>query len=100
MGKWIWVKHDFTKLWKKHPQIARYSYMLMDERGFARGQVVYFPSSKKYVVYSKNTKWGAWDDKELGNFRYLSDAKRTLEADWGKRITRARKNTDWHPFGL
>lgn len=100
MAKWTWIKHDFTTTWKKHPHIARYSYLLMDERGFARGQVVYFPSTKKYVVYSKSKSWGAWNDDKLGEFKYLSDAKRILEAAWKVKITRARKNTDWHPFGL
>lgn len=95
--KWTWEKYDFSNMQKKHPNIAKYDYLLIDDRGFTRGNVVYFPKTKRYVAYSMKSKYG---EEKLGEFKFLSDAKRTVEADWGKRITRARKNTDWHPFGL
>lgn len=107
MAKWSWSKYNFIKTWQKHPHIARYGYILHDERGFARGHITYFTTTKKYVAYCPSKKWGAWDDEKLGEFDYLTDAKRKVESYWGKKITRSRRSKsendygikgDWRPF--
>lgn len=109
MAKWKWIKMDFTEMLKKHPKMAKYAYILKDEKGFARGQVIYFPSTKEYKVYRPSEVWGSWADVLIGKYKYLSDAKRKLEAYYGKRITPARNprkerendygiKGDWRPF--
>lgn len=55
---------------------------------------------KKYVVYAPSKKWGAWDDMMIGEFSYLSDAKRKLESYWGKKMTRARKSRAGNDYGI
>ena len=100
MAKWTWNKYDLTKSWKKYPHIARYGYVLKDEKGFAKGHITYFPSTKKYMAYRPSEVWGSWADVLIGEYKYLSDAKRKVESYWGKKITPLRRSKSEYDYGI
>ena len=61
----------------------------------------------KQPMETGSERYGRVDDVKIGEFDYLTDAKRKVESYWGKKITPLRRSKsendygikgDWRPF--